>query len=213
MPKPWHVIGCVGCGSAIAEAALILAGIGYTREEVNYDEPGPARDRLFALNPLGQVPTIVMPDGSLMTETAAIAIYVDELMPAAGLLPKQGDPLRRDALRWLVFFIAAIYPTFTYGDHPANWVGEEAAPKLLESMQAHRKKLWLQYEAAAKGPWFLGEQRSIIDVYVSAASHWRPRRQWFQDHCPKLHAIATGVDADPRLADLWKREFSGYPAS
>jgi GST-like protein len=213
MSKPWHVIGCVGCGSAIAEAALTLAGIEYTREEVNYDEPGPARDRLFALNPLGQVPTIVMPDGSLMTETAAIAIHVDELMPAAGLLPKPGDPLRRDALRWLVFFVTAIYPTFTYGDDPAKWVGEEAAPKLRDAMNDQRKKVWLQYEGAAKGPWFLGEQRSIIDVYVSAATHWRPRRNWFKDNAPKLFAIATGVDTDPRLQALWKREFSGYSAS
>jgi len=208
--KPWHVLGCVGCGSAIAEAALTLAGIEYTREETNYDEPGPARDRLFALNPLGQVPTIVLPDGSLMTETAAIAIHIDELVPAAGLLPKPGDPLRPHALRWLLFFIGSIYPTFTYGDHPARFVGEDAAPKLLEGTQAYRKKLWLQYEGAAKGPWFLGDQRSILDVYVSAASHWRPRRNWFRDNTPKLHAIATAVDADPRLATLWKREFSGY---
>lgn len=209
MTKPWHVIGCVGCGSAIAEAALILAGVEYTREEVNYDEPGPARDRLFALNPLGQVPTIVMPDGSLMTETAAIAIYVDELMPGASLLPKPGDPARRDALRWLLFFVTTIYPTFRYGDHPAKWVGEDAAPKLLESTQSARKEAWLQYEGAAKGPWFLGEQRSIIDIYISAASHWRPRRKWFADTAPKLYTIATAIDADPRLAALWKREFSG----
>lgn len=212
MTKPWHVIGSVGCGSAIAEAALLLAGIEYTREEVDYDEPGPARDRLFALNPLGQVPTIVMPDGAVMTETAALALHIDELAPAAGLLPKPGDPLRRDALRWLIFFVAAIYPTFTYGDRPVEWVGVSASERLRDSTNERRRKLWLQLEAAAKGPWFLGDQRSILDVYVSAATHWRPRRKWFADHAPKLSAIATAVDADPRLADLWQREFSGYAA-
>ncbi|MBL0216691.1 MAG: hypothetical protein IPQ07_22765 [Myxococcales bacterium] len=71
----------------------------------------------------------------------------------------------------------------------------------------------MQYEGAAKGPWFLGEQRSMLDVYVSAASHWRPRRNWFKDNAPKLFAIASGVDGDPLLQPLWKREFSGYAAS
>ena len=35
----WRVLGCRGCGSAIVEAALVLAGIPYEREEVDYDEP------------------------------------------------------------------------------------------------------------------------------------------------------------------------------
>ena len=70
-----------------------------------------------------------MPDGSVMTETAAIALHVDELVPAAGLFPAPGDPLRRDALRWLMFLIAAVYPTFTYGDEPEKWIGD-AGPRL-----------------------------------------------------------------------------------
>ena len=210
----WLVLGCHGCGSAIAEAALLLAGIEYEREEVNYDEPGPARDRLFALNPLGQVPTIVLPDGSIMTETAAVVLHLDEIAPHAQLLPRTGDPLRREALRWLVFFVAAIYPTFTYGDDPKKWVGD-AAESLRASTNEHRKKLWKQLEDAARahgGPWFLGSQRSALDLYISAATYWRPRRSWFAESCPKLHAIATQIDSDPQLRELWEREFSSYPA-
>ena len=66
MTQPWRMIGCRGCGSAIAEAALVLAGVPFDREEVDYNQKGPARDRLFALNPLGQVPTVVLPDGTVM---------------------------------------------------------------------------------------------------------------------------------------------------
>jgi glutathione S-transferase len=85
------VIGTKGCGSVIAEAALILAGISYLREEIDYEHPTP---ELLALNPLGQVPTIVMDDGSIMTETAAFAIWLDGEHPRAKLLPPTGDPLR-----------------------------------------------------------------------------------------------------------------------
>jgi GST-like protein len=202
----WHVIGCKGCGSVLVEAALTLANIPYDREEVDYSTPSPARDRLLAKNPLGQVPTLIAPDGGVMTESAAIVLHLDELAPDAKLLPARGTPERRDALRWLVFLVAAIYPTWTYGDDTAKWVGD-AGDRLRESTEAHRKKLWAQMESAAKGPWFLGQTRSMLDVYISAMTRWRPQRPWFEANTPKLAAIARALDDDAKLAPLWKANF------
>ncbi|MDX2087474.1 MAG: glutathione S-transferase family protein [Kofleriaceae bacterium] len=202
----WRVIGSRGCGSVLVEAALTLANIPFTREEVDYATPSPERDRLLALNPLGQVPTLLAPDGAVMTESAAVILHLDELAPEAKLLPRPGDPARREALRWLVFLVAAVYPTFTYGDEPEKWVGD-AGPRLRESTFAHRKKLWLQLEGAAKAPWFLGETRSMLDVYVSVMTRWRPNRPWFAKEAPKLSAIAQAVDAEPRLAKLFAANF------
>ena len=198
----WRVLATRGCGSSIVEAALVLCGVAYDREELDYtrDED---RAKLSAVNPLAQVPTLVMPDGGVMTESAAIAIYLDEQYPAAGLLPPPGDTSRRDALRWLVFLVAAVYPTFTYGDEPAKWAG----PELRESTNRHREKLWRQIEGEARGPWFLGDRFSMLDVYIGVMTRWRPRRGWFTQNCPKLAAIATAVDSDPRLTALWSANF------
>src|SRR5262245_45539577 len=90
-----------GWGSAIAEAALAVAGVDYQIEKV--DPRGEGQDRLLKLNPLGQLPTLVLPDGRVMTESAAIVLYLSELKPEAGLAPPPGDPSRPDFLRWLVF--------------------------------------------------------------------------------------------------------------
>ncbi|MDB4952942.1 MAG: hypothetical protein JWO36_511 [Myxococcales bacterium] len=201
----WRVLGCKGCGSTIVEAALALAQIPYEREEVAYDQPA-GRKRLLEVNPLAQVPTVILPDGSVMTETAALALHLDELVPTAQLLPPTGDPLRPHAQRWLVFLVAAVYPTFTYGDDPAKWVGD-AGERLREATLEHRKKLWRQLEGVARGPWFLGERFSILDVYVSVMTRWRPRREWFAQACPRLSAIATSLDRDPRLAHVWAANF------
>jgi GST-like protein len=200
------VIGTRGCGSVIVEAALVVAGLPYEHDEVDYATPGPGRDRLLGVNPLGQVPTVVMPDGSVMTESLALVLHIDELVPDAGLVPAPGDPLRRDALRWLTFLVAAVYPTFTYGDEPEQWVGE-AGPALREATHAHRRRLWAQLETAARGPWFLGARCSAIDVYVAVMTRWRPNRPWFAAHAPKLHAIAVALDSDPRLRALWAANF------
>lgn len=190
----WRVLGCRGCGNTIVEAALTLAGIPYTREEVDYDN-AEGRARLLQFNPLAQVPTVIMPDGRVMTETAAIVLHLE---------PNR-DP---DFLRWLVFFVTVIYPTFTYGDDPKKWTAS-GADELRASTNAHREKMWRYLETVAKGPWFLGEQRTALDLYVSVMTRWRPRREWFAKECPKLHAIATAVDADSRLAGVWATNFDG----
>ncbi len=181
---------------------LVACGVPYEREEANYETPE-GRARLLEVNPLAQVPTMVLPDGSIMTESAAIAIYLDETYPEVGLLPPIGDPLRMTALRWLVFLVAAVYPTFTYGDEPEKWAG----PELGTSTHAHRKVLWQQLEGEGRGPWFLGERWSVLDLYVSVMTRWRPNRPWFAATCPKLHAIAVALDDDPRFAPLWSANF------
>lgn len=201
----WRVLGCRGCGSAIVEAALVLAKIAYDREEANYETPE-GKQRIAEINPLAQVPTIVLPDGTVMTESAAVILYIDGLVPELGLVPPVRDPLRRDFLRWLMFLVAAVYPTFTYGDNPAKWVGEHG-PELRESTDEHRKSLWRLVEGAVRGPWFLGERPSALDLYVSVMTRWRPRRDWFAENCPRLHAIAVLVDEDARLAPVWTANF------
>jgi GST-like protein len=204
--KPWRVMGCRGCGSAIVEAALVLAQIPYEREEVNY-ETKEGHDKLTdAGNALAQVPTVILPDGTVMTESAALVLYIDGLVPELALVPSLRDPLRREFLRWLMFLVAAVYPTFTYGDEPAKWT-PDGADELRQSTDEHRKSLWRLVEGAVRGPWFLGERPSALDLYVSVMTRWRPRREWFAEACPRLHAIAVAVDQDARLANVWATNF------
>ena len=75
MNKPL-LLGCQGCGNAIVESAFALAGIDFDYEEVDYSDDSPTRPRLLQFNPLGQVPTLVLPDGTVMSESAAIALHI-----------------------------------------------------------------------------------------------------------------------------------------
>jgi len=74
-------------------------------------EPAWYRD----INPIGQVPAL--PDGTLMTESGAIMLYLAEAAPEAGLAPATGDRARRDYLRWMTFLAATIYPTIMRFSH------------------------------------------------------------------------------------------------
>jgi GST-like protein len=143
----YTLVASKGCGSAIVEACLALTSLAHEVEELDHEAPGPARDRLLAINPLGQVPTMILPGGGILTESAAIALHVAEVAPAAGLVPRPGDPDRPRFLRWLAFLVGAVYPTFTYGDDPSRFVsGEAAVAELRASTDAYRERCWRQVE-------------------------------------------------------------------
>jgi GST-like protein len=134
---------------------------------------------------------------------------IDEMAPQAGLVPPQGSPERAKFLRWLAFIIAAIYPTFTYGDDPARWLAEGTDPgQLREATDRQRERSWRQVESAVAGaPWFLGERFSALDIYLGAMTHWRPRKDWFRTECPKVFAVATAAEEIPALKPLYRKHF------
>jgi GST-like protein len=202
------LLGCKGCGNAIVECAFALAGLPCDVEEVDYSTGSPTRERLLAVNPLGQVPALVLPGGRVLTESLAMLHYVNDRAPGAGLIPAPGDPAREDFYRWAVILVAAVYPTFTYGDDPGKWVADPAGAKMLrESTDRHREALFGRMEAAAGEPWFLGPRPCAIDLYLLAMTRWRPGRKWFESHAPRLTAIAERAARLEPLAPIVERHF------
>jgi GST-like protein len=204
----YRVYSRAGWGSSMAEALLELSGLPY--EIVEIDPRGNPEDRrkLAALNPLAQLPTIETPDGNALTESGAIALYIAEQAPEAGLAPTIGDPLRAPWLRWQVFLVANIYASFMIEDMPERWADNEAARAEIGARGlSYRQELYRVFEDNTGTPWFLGTPFSTIDVFVSIMTRWAPRRDWFEVNCPKLHSIAVAVDEMPALAKVWKRNF------
>ncbi len=196
----------------LVEAAFAKAALPLEIIDVDWDDTGWAKDDkgggpLKKLNPLGQVPTLVQPDGSVMTESAAILMHVTEIAPLAELAPTQGDPARPQFLRWLQFLVSTVYPTFAYGDRPERWLPghEDAGEALTEANIEHRKAMYRHMEAHAGAPYFLGAGMSLIDLYLWAMNHWRPRQAWFAAETPKLHAIAEAMRREPWVAGVAKR--------
>jgi GST-like protein len=207
--NPQHLqLGCKGCGSAIVESAFAVAKIPLDYEEVDYGGGSPTRERLLEVNPLGQVPALVLPDGSVMTESLAIVHYVNDLAPRTGLVPAKDEAQRVAFLRWSTYLVAAVYPTYTYGDDPAKWVEDsKGAKQLRESTDRHREMQWQKLEEIAGEPWFLGAKMTALDLYVAVMTRWRPGRKWFAAHTPRLVAIAQRTSATAGVADVIKRNF------
>ena len=205
----YRLFGHRGWGSALIEAQLAWYGLPFEFEDVgNPFKSTRARADLAAINPAGQMPALILPDGALMTESAAITLLLAETVGRDDLVPAPGSPDRGRFLRWLTFMVANVYPTFTYADVPARFVAAaDAQAGYVEAVAAWRARLWGILEAEVGTPWVLGERFCALDIYVAVMTRWTPRRDWFAVHSPNLARVAAKVDAVPALTPVWSRNF------
>ncbi|MCU0765338.1 MAG: glutathione S-transferase family protein [Burkholderiaceae bacterium] len=201
--------GRCGWGSAIVEAQLAWYGLPFrfvdSGDLLASDE---AREKLAPLNALAQVPVLQLADGQVMTESAAITLHLADLTGRDDLVPGARARERAAFLRWLVFIVANVYPTFTYADLPGRFVkAEDAAERFRAEVDAYALRLWSMAEAAAGAPCFLGERFSALDIYVAVMTRWRPGRRWFAENAPRLASAAQRAEAQPALAAVFERNF------
>lgn len=203
------VYGARGSGSIPVEATLTLLGLPYTLVEGATWIDAQARERVAPVNPMRQVPALVLPDGEVMTESAAILIYLADLYPGAGLAPLPSDPLRRKFLRWMVYVSSAIYSLHwikpDVGRIGAPQASRESVVNAVHDRIAH---CWGHMDREINpGRYLLGEQLTVLDLYVAVVSRFGPWRERFYDVAPRMTPVMRRVDGEPRLAAFWRDRF------
>src|SRR5438034_1369932 len=105
----YTLYGFKGSGSASVECALEMTGAPYRIVEAASWENNAALAELERVNPLRQIPTLQLPDGGVLTESAAILAHLALAFPETGLISNK--PAERDqAIRGLVYIAANCYP-------------------------------------------------------------------------------------------------------
>jgi GST-like protein len=88
------VHGAAGTGSTPVEATLTLVGQPYRVIEKGSWQETAAGEEMARVNPMRQIPALVLPTGEVMTESAAILIWLADRHPEARLAPGIDDPRR-----------------------------------------------------------------------------------------------------------------------
>ena len=205
MAETFVLYGREGSGSAVCEAILALTGLPHELVECGKNDDGTAPFELLALNPLGQVPTLVMPDQSIMTESAAISIYLADL--AGTLAPKPDNALRAQYLRWMVYMSANNYMTdlrFYYSD---RFSIDETHAEGIKAAAAKRKEFEWDVIAAFLGqkPYMLGKTLTAVDIYAAMLICWIDERDAFFARHPNVAALYNNVMSEPKIKDIWLR--------
>lgn len=159
----------------------------YNVSAVRYG-PQMKSEEFLALNPMGKVPVLVH-DGRVVTETAAICAYLADAFPAAGLAPPLAD--RHDYYRWLFFTAGPVEAAVTnralgveVPEGKQGMVGYGSMPLVVQALE----------HALARGPYICGEQFTAADVYIGAQVGWGlqfgtlDQRPAFVSYVEKLHA-------------------------
>ena len=139
-------------------------------------------------HPEKRVPAL-MHDGILVTEQAAIALYLTDAFPDAGLGVSVGENGRAAYLSWLAFYAGEADPVYItrwlYGDRLDRFTLRDQV-RVVERVS----------NALAKGPYLLGQQFSAADILMSGPFEWDP----------------VLVGADPAIQE-WLARIADRPAA
>jgi len=113
-------------------------------------------------HPHGKVPALT-DDGALIFESPAIALYLTDRFPDAGLGPRVGDHDRGAYLTWLAWYTGVFEPSLT--------------AKFLKIQHVYGTFGWAPFDdvlaylsnAIARNPYVLGDRFSAADVIIGGS--------------------------------------------
>lgn len=213
MPRAQKLVlyGAAASGSVAVEAALTLLNIPFDLVEGQTWVSEAARERVGERNAMRQIPTLVLPEGEILTESAGILVYLADAYPRAKLAPRLDEASRRQFLRWMFFVSSAIYSL--------HWIkpdiGRIGAPMnarddVVRAVHDRIAFCWRTMDAQlSPQKYLLGDDLTVLDLYVAVISRFGPWRERFYAEAPRMTPAVKRVDDEPRLRALWKSRFPG----
>lgn len=166
-------------------------------------EPGEI-ENYRKVNPTGKVPALVLPDGTLMFESAAMLIHLAQTHPKSRLAPASGTTEFALFLQWMVFLSANVYESVLRMYYASRYSihGEADAAAVRQQgivdFEAH-----LAIISRSLKPYVLGRDYSIADIYLYMLAAWYvgERSELFAS-LPSLGAHAKLIQARPLVAKV-----------
>ncbi|WP_417518456.1 glutathione S-transferase family protein [Minwuia sp.] len=194
-----------GSGGFVVEAALAMARVDYRVELLDSPVSTPLPESFAAINPWRQVPVLDLPDGTRMTESAAMLIHLAGAHPEAGIAPAPGDVAHPAFLRWTLFIATTIYEAMLRRTYPERIIADpDQHDAVRASANARMKAAFdlLEGELAASG-YLCGDRLSVADVYLAMLYFWFDRSLAL----PRCGALVSQVRDDPVTGPIWKASF------
>lgn len=156
------------------------------------------------LHPDGKVPALLH-DGALVTESAAIALYLTDLHADAGLGAPVGSPERAAYVTWLAWTAGEMEPAY-WGRISGQTETDPAARLRYDQVNARL------LSALEHGPYLMGHRFTAVDVMVGSAMVWgrefAPKSdlmdRWLDriSERPANHAATAKDGTPPAMAEV-----------
>jgi glutathione S-transferase len=160
--------GAPGSSALAPHAVLAEIGCAYELVPVERDGPDAWSAAYRALNPWGKVPTLE--DGDfVLTESAAICLYLAEKHPEARLLPEAGTRERAEVYRWLLWLSNTVQETMLRHFYPHRYGSEGVKEAADAAVAGHFDLLDAHLEGRS---WLVGEERTVADFFLFMVTRW-----------------------------------------
>jgi glutathione S-transferase len=206
----YRLYGRIQSGSMAIEAALALSGADWTLIDTPRPKTDAGRAALLGLNPRGQVPILVHPDGTVITEGPAILSHLADAFPAAHLAPTPGSAHRARHDRWMAFFQANVYEGMLRELAPARYTEEATGgPAIAASATGYVRRHFLIFEAEisqSRPAFFFADQLAMLDIYLWMLCFWLDR-DWLAASCPAVDERWSRLRPHPVLGPIETAHF------
>ncbi len=198
----------LGSGGFSVEAALTLAGLDFELV-LGPSKPGAPNPESFrAVNPWNQVPVLITPGGTTLTESAAILAHLTIAHPDRGLGPEPGSDAHGAMLRWLVFMSVNLYEPILRRVRTIRYSTDEAGHEGVRRAAGQTLKAAFALIEAELGerPHLVGAALSVADIYLAMLNAWSGGGRG----APGCDALTRRVAAHPGIAAVWSRNFDHW---
>jgi glutathione S-transferase len=199
MTASYQLYARPNAGSLAVQVALEQMGAPY--ELIWISSSAADVERLRRVIPTGKIPALVLPDGTVLMESAAILIHLAAASPAYHLAPTPGSSEHARFLQWMVYLSANLYESVLRVYYPDRYSTRGEADAAAVRDRAKQDFLdHLRLIAAHLSPYLLGERYSIADAYLYMLAAWWPDdRALVYGAMPALQRHATLVAALPAM--------------
>ena len=164
------------------------------------------------LNPTGKVPVLV--DGDLvLTESAAIVLYLAEKYPSKGLLPRDLKQ-RAEAYRWVMFAVTELeQPLWRISRHTFLYPEDKRLPADIALAREEFIAMAAVLDRHMEGRRFIvGDSMTVADCVTAYLMDWA-NEQHLLDGCPQLGAYLGRMYARPKAPPRIAEAFASLKAA
>ncbi|WP_322980341.1 glutathione transferase GstA [Pseudomonas sp. C11] len=191
-----------GACSLSPHIALREAGIEFEMEAVDLQTKRTASGADFTqINGKGYIPALVLDNGKVLTEGAAIVQYIADLKPESGLAPANGSEARYELQSLLSYISSELHKPMGSLFNPAQSQDWKAAAQALLSKRLD----WLVGELGER-EYLLGDRFSVADGYLFTVLGWAGLVGFSLDPWPSLQAYRARIGARPKVVEALKAE-------
>ena len=164
-------------GTRSGAALLVLeeGGLEYDLRRVDITAGEHRSESFLAVNPRGLIPTLVTDSGEVISETAAIMMYLADRHRLAELAPLPDEAGRGALHDWLYYHVGEVQEAGKRHAYANRYSSDSAdIPRIRARANEALLGRWriVDRHLAANGPYHLGPRFSLVDLYLSITAAW-----------------------------------------